>query len=186
MTKKMKQLLLIFAVMLIFTGCSNAGSTKQGNEEAADNTANNTEDTSGTTTEGFSFEYNEVSIPMNVDAAPIVEALGESVDYFEAASCAFQGLDKIYSYNGFEIGTYPNGDKDYVSYVTLLDDSVSTDKGVYVGSALEEVTTGYGSDYTVEGSSYVYRLGESKLSFIVEEDTVSQITYSAIVEGLNN
>jgi hypothetical protein len=183
---KMRRLILIMAVMLAFTGCGNTGTTKQGNEEAAGSPANHTEETSGTSTEGFSFEYNEVSIPMNVDAAPIVEALGESVDYFEAASCAFQGLDKIYSYNGFELGTYPNGDKDYVSYVTLLDDSVSTDKGVYVGSALEEVTTAYGKEYIVEGSSYVYRLGESKLSFIIEEDAVTQITYSAIVEGLNN
>ncbi len=186
MTRKMKRLILIMVVMLVFTGCGNAGATKQGNKETTDNTANGAEDNSGTTTEGYSFEYNEVSIPMNVEAAPIVEALGESVDYFEAASCAFQGLDKIYSYNGFELGTYPNGDKDYVSYVTLLDDSVSTDKGVYVGSALEEVTTAYGNEYTVEGSSYVYRRGDSKLSFIVEEDTVAQITYSAIVEGLNN
>ncbi|MDF2908601.1 MAG: hypothetical protein K0R34_3922 [Herbinix sp.] len=183
---KMKRIILIMAVMLVFTGCGNTGSTKQGNEEVTNSEANNTEETSGTTAEGFTFEYNEVSIPMNVDAAPVVEALGESVDYFEAASCAFQGLDKIYSYNGFELGTYPNGDKDYVSYVTLLDDSVSTDKGVYVGSALEEVTTAYGKEYTVEGSSYVYRLGESKMSFIIEEDTVTQITYSAIVEGLNN
>jgi hypothetical protein len=183
---KIKQLILVIAVMLVFTGCGNKETTKQGNDEAAGSTTNNTEESSGTTTEGFTFEYNEVSIPMNVDAAPIVEALGESVDYFEAASCAFQGLDKIYSYNGFELGTYPNGDKDFISYVTLLDDSVSTDKGVYVGSALEEVTTAYGKEYTVEGSSYVYRLGESKISFIVEEDTVTQITYSAIVEGLNN
>ncbi len=186
MLRKMKRLILIMAVLLVFTGCGNAGTSKQGNEGATGNPANGTEDNSGSTSEGYSFEYNEVNIPMNVEAAPIVEALGESVDYFEAASCAFQGLDKIYSYNGFELGTYPNGDKDYVSYVTLLDDSVSTDKGVYVGSALEEVTTAYGNEYTVEGSSYVYQLGESKLTFIVEEDTVTQITYSAIVEGLNN
>ncbi len=186
MTTKMKRFILLFAIMLVFTGCSNAGTTKPGNEEAAGNTANNTQEPTGTNTEGFSFEYNDVKIPMNVDAAPIVTALGESVDYFEAASCAFQGLDKIYSYNGFELGTYPNGDKDYVSYVTLLDDSVSTDKGVYVGSALDEVTAAYGNEYTVEGSSYVYRLGESKLTFIVEEDVVAQVTYSAIVEGLNN
>ena len=183
MTSKMRRLILIIAVMLVFTGCSNAETTKPGNKEAADNT---TEKSSGATTEGFSFDYNDVKIPMNVDAAPIVEALGESADYFEAASCAFQGLDKIYSYNGFELGTYPNGDMDYVSYVTLLDDSVSTNEGVYVGSALEEVTNAYGNEYSVEGSSYVYRLGESKLTFIVDVDTVTQITYSAIVEGLNN
>ncbi len=183
MKSKMKRLLLFMAVMLVLTGCSKAGSAKQENTEGASDT---TEKSSGAVTEGYSFDYNDVNIPMNVDAAPVVEALGESVDYFEAASCAFQGLDKIYSYSGFELGTYPNGDKDYVSYVTLLDDSVSTDKGIYVGSTLDEVTAAYGNEYTVEGSSYVYRLGESKLTFIVEDDMVAQITYAAIVEGLNN
>ncbi len=180
-----KGMILLLAVILLFTGCGSKKEVIQ-EKEAAASTAKESTEASKTTTEGFSFQYNEVTIPMNVDVAPIIEALGESNDYFEAASCAFQGLDKIYYYSGFELGTYPNGDKDYVSYVTLLDDSVTTDKGVYVGSALEEVTAAYGSEYTVEGSSYVYRLGETKLTFIVEEEVVTQITYYAIVEGLNN
>ncbi len=178
--------LLLFAVLLMLAGCSNAGKTTE-DEKPADNTPNeSTEDTTTTTTEGYSFENNGVTIPMNVDAAPLTDTLGEPVEYFEAASCAFQGLDKIYYYNGFEVGTYPNGQKDYVSYVNLLDDSVATEKGIYLGSTLEEVTAAYGEDYKVEGSSYVYRLGDTKLTFIIEEDFVTSITYYAIVEGLNN
>lgn len=182
----MKKIILFIAAMLFLTACSNAGENTQGNDTSAENKSNEAAEEPGTLTEGFSFENNEVSIPMNVDAAPIVETLGEPVEYFEAASCAFQGLDKIYYYNGFELGTYPNGDKDYVSYVNLLDDSVATDKGVYLGSTLEEVTAAYGNEYTVDGASYVYRLGETKLTFIMEEDAVTSITYYAIVEGLNN
>ncbi|HBG77138.1 MAG TPA: hypothetical protein DDW86_09305, partial [Clostridiales bacterium] len=65
--------------------------------------------------EGYSYEYNGIKIPMNVDAAPIVKKLGKPANYFEAASCAFQGLDKVYTYSNFEIGTYPKGDKDFIS-----------------------------------------------------------------------
>lgn len=181
----MKKIILVLVAMLAFTGCSNAGATKQENEPI---TSDKTQDASESseTKEGFSFVYQDNTIPMNVDAAPIVEKLGEPVDYFEAASCAFQGLDKIFYYNGFELGTYPNGDKDYVSYVNLLDDSVTTDKGIYLGSTKGEVIAAYGNDYKVDGTSYVYLLGDSKLTFIIEDETVTQITYYAVVEGLNN
>ena len=181
----MKRLILFVALMLMLTGCSKAGNTPD-KEKPADNPSNETVTDAGATTDGYSFENNGTTIPMNVDAAPLTKALGEPVEYFEAASCAFQGLDKIYYYNGFELGTYPNGDKDYVSYVNLLDDSVTTDKGVYLGSTLGDVKAAYGEEYTVDGSSYVYRLGDTKLTFIIEEDLVTSITYYAIVEGLNN
>ncbi len=182
----MKKLMILMAAVLLLTGCGNPGAKGNDNKGATDAPINQGAEDVKTPTEGFSFENSGVTIPMNVDAAPIVDELGEPVEYFEAASCAFQGLDKIYYYNGFEVGTYPNGDKDYVSYVNLLDDSVATDKGVYLGSTLDEVTAAYGKDYTAEGSSYVYRLGDTKLTFIIEDDAVTSIAYYAIVEGLNN
>ncbi len=182
----MKKLMILMAAVLLLTGCGNTGAKGNEDKNPAENPSNQTAEDSNASTEGFSFENSGITVPMNVDAAPIIEELGEPVEYFEAASCAFQGLDKIYYYNGFEVGTYPNGDKDYVSYVNLLDDSVATDQGIFLGSTLDEVTAAYGEDYTAEGSSYVYRLGDTKLTFIVENDAVTSITYAAIVEGLNN
>jgi len=123
---------------------------------------------------------------MNVDVAPIIEALGEPVEYFEAPSCAFQGLDKIYYYNGFELSTYPLEDKDMISTVNFLDDSVTTEQGIYLGASLEEVIAAYGEDYIQELSSYTYNLNDTNLTFIVEADAVISITYFAVVEGLNN
>lgn len=188
----MKRLLLMIGIVLLLGGCGKAADTADQNagqesNTAAANTKDVTNDVGETAAaEGFTFEYNGTIIPMNVDAAPIVEALGEPTDYFEAASCAFQGMDKQYYYNGFELGTYPNGKKDLVSYVNFVDDTVTTDQGICLGSTLKELLAAYGKDYTAEGTSYVYKLGKSKLTFIVEEDAVTQITYAAIVEGLNN
>lgn len=183
----MKKFILLFTVMLFLAGCSNDEDTTQRDKiDTANTLEGNSSDSSKTATEGFAYDYNGVIIPMNVDAAPIIKELGEPVEYFEAASCAFQGLDKIFYYNGFELGTYPVKDKDYVSYVNLLDDSVSTDQGIYLGSTLEDLVAAYGENYTEDGSSYLYRLGDTKLTFIIEEDTVTSITYYAIIEGLNN
>lgn len=183
----MKKISIIFLVtMLLLTGC---GGTKQGSENSnqtngADNGTSGEEKQQGQT-EGFQFEYNDIAIPMNVDAAPILEKLGESMDYFEAPSCAFQGLDKIFYYSAFELSTYPQGDKDYVSSVNLLDDTVTTKEGIYLGSTLEDVVNAYGEGYTEENGFYTYTLGDSKLTFVIENDAVTAITYSAIVEGMN-
>lgn len=188
----MKRLIIILCILIFLSGCGKASDTET--EELDPNTKIAAADTKTADSitdeadnkEGFSFVYNRTVIPMNVDAAPIVEALGEPVDYFEAASCAFQGLDKQYYYNGFELGTYPKGKQDFVSYVNLQDDTVTTDQGIALGSTLDELLAAHGKDFTQEGTAYIYKKGETKLTFIVEEGTVTQITYGAIVEGLNN
>ncbi len=46
---------------------------------------------------------------MNEDVAPILSGLGNYNNYAESPSCAFKGLDKIYSYSGFDLYTYPKG-----------------------------------------------------------------------------
>lgn len=184
----MKKGILILAACLLFAGCSKdeANTTSNVDQETVLTQApEDTETGEEAQTEGFNFEANGVTIPMNVDAAPILEALGEETEYFEAASCAFQGLDKIYTYNGFEINTYPVGEQDYIASVYFLDDSVTTQEGIYLGASLEEVIAAYGEDYTENSGEYTYTKGESTLSFIIEEDAVTSITYTAIVEGLH-
>jgi hypothetical protein len=72
-----------------------------------------------------------------------------------------------------------------VSSVNLLDDTVTTKVGLYLGASLDDVFDAYGNDYTEENGFYTYTQGDSKLTFVVENDVVSAITYSAIVEGVN-
>jgi hypothetical protein len=66
-----------------------------------------------------------------------------------------------------------------------MDDSVATDKGIYIGASLEEVIAAYGDGYTEESGEYIYTLGESTLNFLLEDDYVSAITYYALVDGLH-
>ena len=46
---------------------------------------------------GYTFTSGSAKIEMNADASAVVEELGEANDYFESESCAFEGLDKVYS-----------------------------------------------------------------------------------------
>lgn len=124
--------------------------------------------------------YKNCPLPMNADFAPLLDFLGEPDSYFEAASCAFDGLDKTYTYAGVEIITYPDGDVDRISSVRILDSSVSTPEGVTVGSSLEDVTAAYGEDYEEMGLQVAYEDGDAILSVLFEGDTAISVEYTAI------
>ena len=50
-----------------------------------------------------------VTVSVDEDMAQVLTDLGEAQSYFEAESCAFEGLDKTYTYPGFVITTRPDG-----------------------------------------------------------------------------
>lgn len=127
--------------------------------------------------ENIIFTYNGVGIQMGVNFADVYDDLGEENSYFEAASCAFDGLDKIYYYSGIEISTYPDGDEDYVSVISLKDDTIETDTGVYIGMNIDSALELQGDDYIVDGTSYTYSIADSYLTFFTEDDTIIAITY---------
>lgn len=161
-------------------GATQSGETKEaasGAREDGQKEAAQAEDS----IKGYVFTYNDVSVGMDVDAAPIVEKLGEPVSYFEAASCAFEGLDKIYTYNGFVLDTYPVGDKDYVSSIILKDDSVSTAEGICIGDSLEKLQQAYDGEGEENSGMLVYTKDGMKLCFIMQGEFIISIEYRSTV-----
>lgn len=135
---------------------------------------------------GYIFVCQGVTVEMDADAASILDQLGEPVSYFEAASCAFDGLDKMYTYHGFELDTYPDGNKDRVSCVILKDDSVLTAEGIGIGDtreALEQAYPGEGMSGAgqEENGMLVYEKDGMKLCFILQEDEIISIEYRSTV-----
>ncbi|NLB41944.1 MAG: hypothetical protein GX815_06725 [Clostridiales bacterium] len=164
---KKSLLILLLTSILLVVGCGS-GEQAQGN----------------TPKEGFVFDYNGVEIPLHADVEPILEDLGEPMDYFEAESCAFQGLDKIYYYGGFQLTTYPkDSNTDCVSIIDFNDDSVSTKEGIHIGSSEADLLEAYADDYAGGQGSYTYTQDEDSIMFIVEDGSVASITYQAVVEG---
>ncbi len=167
----MKKLLVLLAALaamtFVMTSCGGDG----------------TESGSSAVTEagGFEFKANGITVAMNAKAADLVDKLGE-YEYFEAPSCAFQGLDKTYTYAGFELVTYELDKVDYVLSVSLRDDSLTTPEGVTIGSSLDDVKKAYGDSFTQDGNSYQYTKGNSILTFIVENGAVTSVEYKADTE----
>lgn len=134
-----------------------------------------------TNSKGYVFTINETVVEVDTDAANVIEKLGEPISYFEAPSCAFEGLDKIYTYNSFEIDTYPTGDMDHISAIIFKDDSVLTTEGIGIGDSMEKLEQTYGSDFVREGGMIVYSKDDMKLCFILQEDAIISIEYRSTV-----
>ena len=176
--------LSILLIMTILAGCLLVGCGGSEDKDTSKNQETSNKDTEGRKEayEGFSYSLNGTTVELNGEMAPIVSALGEADNYFESESCAFQGLDKVYTYGSTVITTYPLNKVDYVYTIELKDDTVETAEGVYIGAAKSDVTSAYGEPSQDTGSAYVYEKGESTLSFMFEGDVVTSIVYTAITE----
>lgn len=195
--KRIISLLLVLAVALSLAAC---GAEKE-NEQPETNVQNEVQETSAQEetvqqteapqeteaaqaprTDAFVFNYNGIEIAMNANAADILAQLGEPRSYTEEASCAFVGLDKTYFYGSFYLQTYPVGEEDFVYCVWLVDDSVTTKEGIYIGAAQEEVENAYGAAGYNGSNAYIIVAGDSKLTVILDNDVVSSIQYDAVVD----
>ena len=126
-------------------------------------------------------EVTEVQIMVDADFGAVLPLIGEPVGYFESVSCAFQGMDKVYTYPSFVVNTYPQNDADMVASIYLMDDMLTTAEGAYIGMHTDEVTAIYGEPTSAADSSISYEKGGCMLSFMYDADGyVTAITYVSV------
>ncbi len=168
----MKRIVLIFlsaVLALSFLACTPAESGSGNNGD--DNTK---------TESKYAFvaeKANNYKVKIDADMADVLKALGEPLSYFEAASCAFDGLDKTYTYAGYKVLTRPDGKKDYVNSVQLTDDSVKTPEGAYLGMTPDAVKGIYGTPNEETETLLSYTDGNTSLIFVLKDAKVISIEY---------
>jgi hypothetical protein len=174
---KINKLTVIILALLLLTGC-RANTPPQ--DSSPPSSATNPETTNTPSPPaGYRFTIVTTTIEMGAPATPAIQTLGEPLHYFEAPSCAFEGIDKIYYYSGFELYTYPFDDDDYILSVILTDDSVSTEKQIYIGMTLDDIIAAYGDEYAQNAGQYTYTLNNTTLSFLIENGTIASIAFRA-------
>ena len=190
--KTSKYAIFCAAALLLLTACGGSDSGASGGAVTENGTAavqaeggasgGGTDGASNIDTaaksDGYTFASGNAVVVIDAEAAPILSALGEADSYYEAASCAFEGLDKYYTYSSFEVDTYPDENGvDRISAVLLKDDLVSTAEGVSIGDSADAVAAAYGQG-DADSASAVYEKGGMKLMFLFDgEGAVESIQY---------
>ncbi len=174
----MKKKIVLFAAALVALCAVGCGGQGQGGTPTPTQGAS---ENGKTEPYGYVMEYEGTTIWMDMEASAVLTALGDPDKYFEAASCAFEGLEKQYTYAGIEIDTYEVNGKDYVSSVYFRDDLVSTPEGVSLYMTKADMIKAYGENYTEEFGMLVYKKEGMTLSFILKNDEIISIVYSSTV-----
>ena len=168
---------LIAAAAMAFAGCS--GSNTDSTAQSAGSQVTAATGASEAAGDGWVFKKGDVTISMNAPAAPVLEKLGEAKNSYEAPSCAFDGMDTVYSYAGFDLLTYSAGGAEAkVSGVVIRDDSVETPEGLFIGSDRAAVENTYGKMDDGANSLRVTK-GNCELLIILTDGSVSSIQYIA-------
>lgn len=164
----MKRIICALCVMIVcLTGCGGEGS-------------------SGNKKDGFKAVVNgNIEIEPGKSAKGVIDALGEPDRYDEAASCYFDGMDKVFNYGSFEIRTYPDGEDDMVLDVCIMEPGdQAVGSGVAVGSSLDDVLSAYGKDYTLIGKMYKYYYDDVRYTyFFIMDDAVKYFGYGIDVKN---
>lgn len=129
----------------------------------------------------YAFHTGEIEISMNQDASEVLSVLGKAENFYEAQSCKHQGKERVFTYEGFELSTYPSGDADYVKSIWFLGEETQTPEGIHIGSSIEEMVEAYGEDYAEKQGRYSYTSEEEKvvLTFYTKKGLISGIEYKA-------
>ena len=157
--KKLLLYILIATMILSFVACKNPEETPEEGEKV------------------YTFTTGKTQIAVDAEAAPVLEALGEWSSYDESASCAFEGLDKIYTYDGFEITTYPLNGKDYIFLIDFYADTVATEEGIRIGNTKEAVLATYGTPDKETENALIYNGRGMYLQFLFNDGAVANIQY---------
>lgn len=183
MKKKLFCILLALGLLAALAACSDGGGDQETDSPAPSATPAGTTQTPSTQTK-FSVSYNGVTFAVNDDMADVHAALGEEQSYFEAESCAFEGLDKTYTYPGMVITTRPEGEKDFVQSIRLTDDTITTAEGVCIGMSAADAAAAYQGIGSAAGDPSAdgllsYTLGDTSVNLLVEGGMVTSIEYLA-------
>lgn len=169
-----KKLVMAAMTMVMCAGLLACG----GSNNNAGGSANETQ-TQQTEEKGYAFESAGTAIEINAKVETYTNKFGEPKGgYYEAKSCAFEGLDKFWYYDGFTIQAYQKDGADLVYSVLLTDDTVKTKEGVKIGDTKDKMTSVYGSGFKADGTMCYYEAGNMRLEFTIKDDVIISIAYT--------
>ncbi len=125
--------------------------------------------------EDFVIQIGDILIHTGDTMNALLEELGEPDDFVQARSCLYDGDDKVYTYGGITVYTYPSGEDDIV-YLIEVSGEEKLLSGIGVGSTKADIASVYGDEYVEFGTMLAYDLSETaSISFQMENDVITFI-----------
>lgn len=172
----MKKGIIVVAVILVILVIGGIFLLSNSNKESNTPISQNTEENK----EAFYFETDGQEVKLGENFLEL--NLPEASNVYEAESCAFDGMEKTYTYDNFEIGTYPIDNNEKIVTIYIMNPEVTTKEGIQIGDTLEDLKEAYGEDYETADASYIYKKGKTTLTFVMNDNTISSIEYRLMAE----
>jgi hypothetical protein len=109
----------------------------------------------------------------NQPVEPTLAAFGEGYEYAEGLNCAYDSVDKTFTYPNVTIYTVPLEDGDMIGEIYTEDPAVTSAGGIAVGASKADVVAAHGEGFEDLGNLLVYRSeDQGSLCFEMENDAV--------------
>lgn len=128
----------------------------------------------------YTFHTGDIAILPRMEAEPVLKALGEPAFMFEADSCAYQGKDVYYKFNGFELTVNTPEDKPVITAITVVDDTIRVpfeNGSLSIGDPAEKLCSVMGLEPGKE--QYDLHSPGVHLQFAVKDNRISAILFIA-------
>ena len=193
--KKLIAMILALVMVLALTACGNSAADPdaipaitKGHDEQEETPVQNgaeeqqpqqQENNTPAAKDAYSYTYEGVELVPGAAFDPSV--LPEADSVYEVPSCAIEGTDNLYNYGTFELTAFNDGTGEVIYSIFFIDPNITTDEGLALGDDVAKIIELYGEDYTAEGTAYVYTAGNTILSILVQNDTVTSIEFRMVV-----
>ena len=130
----------------------------------------------------YKFSYNGFEIVPGAKADTALDAFGDDYDRIEVASCAYQGVDIVYTYPGFTLYAFSDGGVEYINVIEVTN-PLTDCGGISVGDSIKTAKELYGEPDVGDDFGVLYRSGKTELQISTDGvDTIVAIVYKRAAE----
>ena len=163
-------LVLAFATVLCFVGCKEEGDYEEVGTTGSESQTN------------IEFIYNGKSVSIGEKWTSAKDKLGEFNSTFVAESCAYQGTDRYYYFEDFEVMTSEIDGVELLTDIFIEKENVVAVNDVCVGMSLADMAMKMGpADKTTE-NNYIYYGNKVNVQINTRDNKVISIEYYYVQE----
>ena len=159
---------LMLAIVCCFTMTALLASCSDGGEaDGGEQTSNNP----------FYVVYKGVKIELDKSADDVLSKLGEAKYKDNLGDCGGIGVQFRYTYDDITVNTLKEKNGEMIHKISFVNDIASTPKNISIGSTEDDVRNAYGQPSSYDDGRMVYKSGDLKLEFVIENGEVKSVNY---------